>query len=70
MDLCAIFVGFGIVTATFCPPPPPPPDLAALELRAMREDREREERMAEQKLDWFYGRTPKTAPEVPRDGLR
>lgn len=67
MDLCAIFVGFGIVTATFCPPPP---DLAALELRAMREDREREERIAEQKLDWFYGRAPKTAPEVPRHGLR
>lgn len=70
MDLCAIFVGFGIATATFCPPPPPPPDLAAIELRAMREDRKREEQMAERKLDWFYGRTPKTASEAGDDALR
>jgi hypothetical protein len=65
MGICAIFVGMGLTWATMCPPPPPPPDLAAIELREMREDRVREERQAQEKLDWFYGRKPKPDPESP-----
>ena len=60
MGICTFFVGMGITWATMCPPPPPPPDLAAIELQEMREDVKRQERQAEEKLDWFYGRKPKT----------
>lgn len=54
MNICAILVGIGITI--LCPAPPPPPDLAAIELREMREEMKQGEMSAEEKLDRFYGR--------------
>lgn len=57
MNICAILVGIGITI--LCPePPPPPPDLAAIELREMRDEIKQGERSAQEKLDRFYGRRP------------
>jgi hypothetical protein len=59
MSICAILVGIGITV--LCPdPPPPPPDLAAIELRDMREEMKRDEQRADEKLDWFYGKRRST----------
>lgn len=54
MTICAILTVIGL--SVMCPaPPPPPPDLAAIELREMRDEMERQDRQAETKLDRFYG---------------
>jgi hypothetical protein len=55
MTICAILVGIGL--SVLCPePPPPPPDLAAIELQGMRDEMDRQNKQAERKLDWLYGR--------------
>lgn len=54
MTICAILTVIGL--SVMCPaPPPPPPDLAAIELREMREEMDRQNEQAERKLDRFYG---------------
>jgi len=64
MTVCAILIGIGL--SVLCPEPPmPPDDLAAIELRDMRDEMDRQNKQAEQKLDWLYGRSkrPEGNPE-------
>jgi hypothetical protein len=63
MNVCAFIVGLGLTI--LCPEPPPPPDAAAIELQKMREDMARADREADEKLDYFHGRT-KAVPESLR----
>lgn len=67
MTLCGILVEIGltILCPSPSPPPPPPPDLAALQLERMQDEMHRQEKQADQKLDWLYGRSPRARGGAP-----
>ena len=70
MKISALLVVAGLIAGAFTitvvtAPKPPPPDLAAIELQDMRKEMKQQERQADEKLDWLYGkrRDPKGADQ-------